>query len=70
MEFKSAWKVLGAGDTASHFVTASAIIYNDVAGDASPGQNPVTVGLVGLHITHKTSAQTNWIWVNIRTDGK
>jgi hypothetical protein len=62
MEFKSAWKVLGAGDNSSHFVTASAIVYNDVNEDPSPGKNPVTVGLVGLHITHKTPKQTQWTW--------
>jgi hypothetical protein len=62
MEFKSAWKVLGAGDNPSHFVTASAIVYNDVNGEPSPGPNPVSVGLVGLHITHKTNLQHNWIW--------
>ncbi len=62
MEFKSAWKVLGANDIPSHFVTASAIVYNDVNGDVSPGKNPVTVGLVGLHIIHKTASQSRWLW--------
>ena len=62
MEFKSAWKVLGAGDISSHFVTASAIVYNDDTAAPSPGTNPVTVGLVGLHITHKTNLQRRWIW--------
>jgi hypothetical protein len=62
IEFKSAWKVLGVGDDASHFFTTSAIVYNDADGAPSPGQNPVTVGLVGLHIIHKTSLQHNWIW--------
>jgi hypothetical protein len=62
MEFKSAWKIIGANDISSHFVTASAIVYNDVNGDPSPGQNPVTVGLVGLHITHRSATQPSWIW--------
>lgn len=62
MEFKSAWKILGSGDNPSHFVTAQAIVYNDVNEDPSPGTNPVTVGLVGLHITHKTPKQSQWIW--------
>ena len=31
-----------------------AIVYNDEDGNPSPGPNPVTVGLAGLHITQKT----------------
>ena len=62
MEFKAAWKVLGTNDDPSHFFTMQAIVYNDLSGDPSPGPNPVTVGLVGLHITHKTNHQRNWIW--------
>jgi hypothetical protein len=62
MEVKAAWKVLGKGDVPTHFYTIQAIVYNDDTGDPSPGPNPVTLGLVGLHITHKTVSQTNWIW--------
>lgn len=62
MEFKAAWKVLGANDNAAHFFTQQAIVYNDEDGSPSPGTNPVTVGLVGLHITHKTPRQSNWLW--------
>jgi hypothetical protein len=62
MEFKAAWKVLGAGDEESHFFTQMAIVYNDEDGSPSPGQNPVKVGLVGLHITHKTPRQQDWLW--------
>jgi len=62
MEIKAAWKVLGANDDASRFYTIQAIVFNDAAGDASPCPVPVTLGLVGLHIAHKTAAQNNWIW--------
>jgi hypothetical protein len=62
MEFKAAWKVLGANDDSTHFFTQQAIVYNDEDGSPSPGQNPVTVGLVGLHITHKTPRQQRWLW--------
>jgi len=62
MEFKAAWKILGANDDPTHFFTMQAIVYNDNSGDTSPGPNPVTVGLVGLHMTHKTKSQANWIW--------
>ena len=61
-EVKAAWKVLGANDNASRFFTIQAIVYNDVAGDPSPGPNPVTLGLVGLHVVQKTGRQPNWIW--------
>ena len=62
MEIKAAWKVLGANDDSSRFYTTQAIVFNDAAGDPSPCPVPVTLGLVGLHIAHKTQAQTNWIW--------
>jgi len=62
MEFKAAWKVLGANDNPAHFFTQTAIVYNDDNGSPSPGKNPVTVGLVGLHITHKTARQQRWLW--------
>ncbi|HZE24978.1 MAG TPA: hypothetical protein VE054_13350 [Blattabacteriaceae bacterium] len=62
MEFKAAWKVLGANDNPAHFFTQTAIVYNDNNGSPSPGKNPVTVGLVGLHITHKTERQQKWLW--------
>jgi hypothetical protein len=62
MEFKAAWKILGPKDDPSHFFTRQAIVYNDEGGSPSPGPNPVTVGLVGLHITHKTPRQPQWLW--------
>ncbi len=61
MEFKAGWKVLVPGkDTFSHFFTMSAIVYNDGAGSGPPEN--VTVGLVALHIIHKTARQSSWIW--------
>lgn len=62
MEFKAAWKVLGAGDDTTRFYRIRAIVYNDDTGAVSPGPNPVTLGLVGLHIAHKTATQRNWVW--------
>ncbi|MBV8368788.1 MAG: hypothetical protein JO036_07605 [Candidatus Eremiobacteraeota bacterium] len=61
MEFKAGWKVLKPGkDVFSHFFTMPAIVYNDQAGSGPP--ESVTVGLVGLHIIHKTNRQHAWIW--------
>lgn len=62
IEIKAAWKVIGANDTASKFYTIQAIVYNDDSLNPSPGPNPVTLGLVGLHIAHKTATQHNWVW--------
>jgi hypothetical protein len=62
MEFKAAWKIMGPGDDPSRFYTIKAIVYNDDNLDPSPGQNPVTLGLVGLHIAHKTASQRFWVW--------
>lgn len=63
MEIKAAWKVLGKGDDPSRFYTIKAIVYNDDSEqDPSPGENPVTLGLVGLHIAHKTPTQADWVW--------
>ena len=62
MEIKAAWKVLGAGDDPSKFYTIKAIVFNDANGAPSPGTNPVTLGLVGLHILHKAKGQSKWLW--------
>lgn len=62
MEIKAAWKVLGEGDDASRFYTIQAIVFNDNKGTPSPGKNPVTLGLIGLHILHKAKGQGKWLW--------
>jgi hypothetical protein len=63
MEIKAAWKVLSLKEAASHrYYMTRAIVYNDDSGTPSPGPNPVTLGLVGLHILHKTRSQPTWLW--------
>ncbi len=63
MEVKSAWKVLSDDEKASgKFYTTRGIVYNDDQGTPSPGENPVTLGLVGLHILHKTEKEATWFW--------
>ncbi|HEX4955747.1 MAG TPA: hypothetical protein VF017_20360 [Thermoanaerobaculia bacterium] len=63
MEVKSAWKVLSDEEKASgKFYTTEGIVYNDDAGTPSPGRNPVTLGLVGLHVLHKTESEPTWFW--------
>ncbi|MFY9621401.1 MAG: hypothetical protein WAM70_17960 [Pyrinomonadaceae bacterium] len=69
MELKAAWKVLGANDDPTHYFTQQAIVYNDEDGSPSPGPNPVTVGLAGLHIIQKTPRQPHWLWSTfVQTD--
>ncbi|HEX6187792.1 MAG TPA: hypothetical protein VFZ40_06910 [Pyrinomonadaceae bacterium] len=69
MEFKAAWKVLGANDDLTRYFTQKAIVYNDEDGSPSPGPNPVTVGLAGLHIIQKTPRQPHWLWSTfVQTD--
>ncbi|QMV18576.1 hypothetical protein GOB94_07665 [Granulicella sp. 5B5] len=62
IELKAAWKILGPGDNPANFFTQQAIVYNDSTGKPSPGPNPVTVGLIGLHILHKSQGQSMWAW--------
>jgi hypothetical protein len=63
MEVKAAWKVLSDAEKASgRFYTTEGIVYNDGNGAPSPGRNPVTLGLVGLHILHKTEKESSWFW--------
>ncbi len=63
IEFKSAWKILNRSEIAGgRYYTTQAIIYNTPDGAKSPGPNPVTLGLVGLHIIHKTLTQGGFFW--------
>lgn len=63
MEIKAAWKVLSQQEIdKGRFYTTQGIVYNDNQETPSPGQNPVTLGLVGMHIIHKTPTQNTWFW--------
>lgn len=60
---KAAWKILnlngpGQRDDPSRFYTAQALIYTP----GTPSAFLATVGLVGLHIAHKTATRPEWIW--------
>jgi len=60
---KSAWKVIGAAEK-SRFHSQDVLVYS------APSKNPKypakcnlkTVGLVGLHIGHKTQNAPQWLW--------
>jgi hypothetical protein len=60
-EFKASWKVLTPAEKASgRYYTTVATVFNTPSGDPSPIPGPVTLGLVGLHIVHKTTMGFFW----------
>lgn len=66
-ELKLAWRVLVKKDDVSRYLNMPAIVpaVNGKCPDhsASPnGQCSVTVGLVGMHIGHKSDSSPQWIW--------
>ena len=56
---KVAWKIMGKNDDPRRFHTAMAYLYN-------PAQTPACqlkqVGMVGMHISHKTVNAPQWVW--------
>jgi hypothetical protein len=66
-ELKLAWRVLTKNDDVSRYLNTPAIVpaVNGKCPDhtAAPnGQCNVTVGLVGMHIGHKSDTSPQWIW--------
>lgn len=67
---KASWKVLSSAEASSgRFHTTLAFLYNPPIASADGKNNissscagPVMMGLVGLHIAHKTAAFPQWIW--------
>lgn len=61
-ELKLAWKILEPGkDDASRFFVEDAYI-KDLGPDGKELQRRVKVGLVGMHIAHKSETSPQWIW--------
>ena len=56
---KIAWKILGANDDPKRFHTSLAYLYNSTA---SPKCQLKQVGMVGMHISHKTQNAPQWVW--------
>ncbi len=61
---KAAWKVIGPGDDPSQFHIVNALAYNPPSQDPPVQEScsAVTLGLVGWHAAHKTTAAPQWIW--------
>jgi hypothetical protein len=61
-ELKFAWRILKPGkDDFSRFYTTPAVVM-DQGPSGKPVERKVTVGLVGMHIGHKSSTSPQWIW--------
>jgi hypothetical protein len=65
-ELKLAWRILTKGDDRTRFATTDAIVPPTNGkcpdGTVSTTQCPVVVGLVGMHIAHKSASSKQWIW--------
>jgi len=59
---KAAWKVLGAGDDRTRFHRLSAWVYTPAGEGVRESCTKQELGLVGLHIAHKTASRPQWIW--------
>jgi hypothetical protein len=58
IEIKLAWRVLTDRDIRQRYVVRDAFI----VADDPPRWKEVLVGLVGMHISHKTKSSPQWIW--------
>lgn len=59
-ELKLAWKILEAGDDPARYLTMPAVVATAVNGQQV--DKNVRVGLVGMHIAHKSKSSPQWIW--------
>jgi hypothetical protein len=62
-ELKLAWKILASSDDASRYLTAEAK-FPSTSTVAAPALSEATtkIGLVGMHIAHKSASSKQWIW--------
>jgi hypothetical protein len=62
---KAAWKVLDPkdpNDNPALFHSVVALVYTPAAPGVKASCKPARLGLVGLHIVHKTKSDHQWIW--------
>ena len=62
---KAAWKVLDPkdpNDNPAHFHVTHARVYTPAAEGVPASCHSALMGLVGLHIVHKTDTEPQWIW--------
>ena len=58
IETKLAWKIMGPGDIRERFLRRTVQIQNEQTGN----WEEVEVGLVGMHLSHKTRDYMKWVW--------
>jgi hypothetical protein len=63
---KTAWRILDStkGDVLSRYHKIDAFVYTPASGNPPtiPSCERKTLGLVGLHIAHKTASAPQWVW--------
>jgi hypothetical protein len=62
---KAAWKVLDPkdpNDNPANFHVTKAYVYTPASAGVQASCETETLGLVGLHIVHKTDTEPQWIW--------
>jgi hypothetical protein len=62
---KAAWKVLDPddpNDNSASFHVTQAYVYTPASAGVTESCKSETLGLVGLHIVHKTDGEPQWIW--------
>lgn len=59
-EVKLAWKIFEAGDDPARYLSMPAVVAAAVNGKQI--DKNVRVGLVGMHIAHKSKSSPQWIW--------
>jgi hypothetical protein len=63
LEVKSAWRQISAGQAGRYHTAWAYITYAPNAnGQNTKCAGPLLMGLVGLHIIHKTASGPQWIW--------
>lgn len=61
-ELKLAWRILKDADIAGGRYHMMQAVVMDQGPTGAPVEREVTVGLVGMHIGHKTASSPQWIW--------
>ncbi len=59
---KAAWKVLGPGDNPATYETVTGYVYTPATAGVPASCATHQLGLVGLHIVHKTANEPQWNW--------
>lgn len=59
---KVSWKVLAGDDDPADFHSVKGYVYSPATADTPESCVTETLGLVGMHIVHKTKQEPQWLW--------